>query len=1146
LLPQHIRNRLRGARDPYACFSLVRCEIDPSLYPALAAWIPNLAQKNLPFVEGRFPSTNQSLRRQGRIFQPLGHANEVLWAGVVLRAHAARISSFCEASRRFDKSLLLGNYERAYSDLNEIEKLVGRSLWLIEARFAVLQLWKGLEAQKSFLINLKQDSSNFVKFFAYQVSRRNEETSNPHRFQIALTEESATWRVSAELAQYVLYRVAGHIPTSPHMLGAVLRMEALSPIIDQYETFVRLATHSLVGGDRFAPAFRRALSELNGVTADARIRKLLFLAYPDHVHLADLPFVDSVLSDQMLVGNYSYAATWGDRQQQDVDQMLLSARACAETGLELPRDTSFSNKLALLAERVVAKNQEDEAAVEAARLGLNLRFTSFMSSFAEFVNSQVSDIPLPTRQHVLTAFVDSPKLDLSALSALDDIAKSALSSLIPNPHSLTFADQFFRANMSEVPPAGLSRDAELKARAARALLIGDSDSALRIARELRSSTSPTTVREALRLEATQLLRLGDIDNAIETVVNGYLADKKSARMLPINTCVAALDRQMRSRLAGRLSTPIIFDLFTRLISDSLISQRRYTYDDFLTANGLNRPSDLRSCLAKYDRRQVVYYLRYICVPEVMEISISFDTSQQVEDERLLVCRLLIEADPENANDYESEIREITKKQLIQVGVRQVEQSKVSIDLEPVRRWAERNLKDSFTRYQSLLSVGIEIQGDVEVTNSDTMLDDSVESPRLADSVENRAVLSQDLPDVPTNEAATLLVNMIQLLLKICYIDPFHGLDCYLSMRIRHGALSGQLRAPLEEEKVITQRESGTDEYFANAYWIGRLGAVGPIVVQKIDDRLRRFSRDYDAMINEFARNKIQIRSTDKPDGAFAATVPPQSILLLAHEIHLETTFDSFVDLCFALFWESVDESLRGLREHIDHVLRPMLQNMFISLMTDMETITSARATPELNSAIRTAQTRAYQSLDQVKDWFRQAKPLPPKYFTFKEIVEIGLQQVRKIYHEFDPRLKLDADQTPPFGNLSRFSDIFFILFANIWKHSGTGNRPEVRVSASVRGKILRIEVANEVAPESITQETKTRVDEIKAIIERGAYHRAVRSEGGTGLIKLRNIVPRDEGGVEFGFTHNNTFNVRIDMPITFLELGRHADEDPDR
>jgi hypothetical protein len=38
-------------------------------------------------------------------------------------------------------------------------------------------------------------------------------------------------------------------------------------------------------------------------------------------------------------------------------------------------------------------------------------------------------------------------------------------------------------------------------------------------------------------------------------------------------------------------------------------------------------------------------------------------------------------------------------------------------------------------------------------------------------------------------------------------NPDHGLDCYLSMRIRHGTLAGQLRTPLEVEHLITQRRA---------------------------------------------------------------------------------------------------------------------------------------------------------------------------------------------------------------------------------------------------------------------------------------------------------------------------------------------------
>jgi hypothetical protein len=539
-------------------------------------------------------------------------------------------------------------------------------------------------------------------------------------------------------------------------------------------------------------------------------------------------------------------------------------------------------------------------------------------------------------------------------------------------------------------------------------------------------------------------------------------------MLPMTECINALDKELARRVAHRLSTPIILDLFTRFINDSRVSQRRYAYDDFLIVNGMKRPSDLRSRVGDFNRPQLVYYLRYVCVPQVMEISISFENSQQVEDERLLVCTLLIEVDAANANEYEAEIREITKKQVIQGGIRQVEQSKLSIDLEPVRRWAERNLKDNFMRYQSLFSAGIGEPSNTDAISTSDLLGEPVPNQKVSDIGESLPEIGQEIPDVPANEAVSLLLRMVSSLLRECYLDPFHGLDCYISMRIRHGALSGQLRAPLEEEKLITQRESGSGEYFPNKYWIQRLSFIGAQRLLELDELLRTFSRDYDSMINSFAKDQIQIQSTDKKEGLFAASVHSARLGLPVHEIHSGTTFDSFLDLCFAIFWESVDESLRAVRDYIEDVLKPKLRQMFLALMTNVDTITSDIPIPELNNAIRNAQTQAHHALDQVKDWFRQAKPLPPRSFDFKELVEIGLQQVKRIYHDFNPQLTTEIDPMPRFADSSRFSDIFFIVFANIWRHSQIVSSPKVHVSAKLTGVLLKIDIENQVAPSSVT------------------------------------------------------------------------------
>jgi hypothetical protein len=517
VLPLAIRNILRGARDPYARLSTIRREVSPALYPALVAWMPNLAQKHRNFVEGRFPVSIQNLSKERRILHPLGPTNEILWSAVVLAHYATRITDFCELRYRFETDLLSGNYEEANSDLTEIQNRFGFSFWLIECRIALLHNWKGLEGQKAFTTSLKDSgASKLVSYIAYSVSKRNEETTNPNRFKAELMEQYSGW-TDKEWVAYLQYRIADKIPVSARMIGAVLRMEAVSSVIDQYETFIRLAAHAVTTSNQFAPAYAAALPRLSSVSSDTRLRKLLFLVDPENHAFTDLSLVESDMKDRLLTEDYAGAAKWGDLQRRNIDQLLISAKGYAEAGndVELPREASLAYKLANLAERMVSKQQEDEASIDVARIALNLRWTSFVNPFIEFAASQITDDPLPGRQRILTSFVYSPALNPSVLFALDNAAKSILARLILPFSTLTCKAELFRANATDdLPPAGISDRIELGLRADRALLLGEFDAALRISRILRNSPRSSTVREALRLEAHTLLKLGNPEEAI--------------------------------------------------------------------------------------------------------------------------------------------------------------------------------------------------------------------------------------------------------------------------------------------------------------------------------------------------------------------------------------------------------------------------------------------------------------------------------------------------------------------------------------------------------------------------------------------------------------------------------------------------------
>jgi len=587
--------------------------------------------------------------------------------------------------------------------------------------------------------------------------------------------------------------------------------------------------------------------------------------------------------------------------------------------------------------------------------------------------------------------------------------------------------------------------------------------------------------------------------------------------LPIAACIERLDKPTRKALAHQLQIPILFDFYSRYVDDRYDNIRSYAYEDFLFAHTLERPSQLEGRIAEFDRDMLAYYLRAVCVPTIMQISTVFDGTRDLEDERLAVCSLLTKLDEPHAKDYESEIREITRRQIIHRGVRHVEQSKLFVNLPVIRRWADRNLKESFGRYQALLKAGIKA-------------DSSGFNDALQDLIAGKRP-SQAALKLPENEASTLLVAMLDALLQKCTLDSEHGLDCYLSMRIRHGALSGQLRGPLEDERVVTQRASETGEYNPNDYWLFRLNGLPWEVRQAVDSRLSRFSADYDAFVNRMADGLIQVKGPGKEEGLFTVGCTAVQLAGLAADVKEETTFELFIDRCFDIFWNHLETCVSDVRAAIDTTLKRELNALFNSVQEDIEGITDGGAA-DLYRAVRTAQTGAQQALDHVKEWFRLVKPALEPDFYLEDLIDIGLQCVKRVHHDFDPICIRDAPMLPKFAAaLTLFSDVFFIIFDNIRRHSGMGRHPRVNITVQSSDDQLQIRIKNDIAAGTRTAEANQEVARIKKLIADGGYRSAMRSEGGTGLSKLRKIIGQGpDRNLDFDFDGDDGFYVQIGMP----------------
>ncbi len=158
------------------------------------------------------------------------------------------------------------------------------------------------------------------------------------------------------------------------------------------------------------------------------------------------------------------------------------------------------------------------------------------------------------------------------------------------------------------------------------------------------------------------------------------------------------------------------------------------------------------------------------------------------------------------------------------------------------------------------------------------------------------------------------------------------------------------------------------------------------------------------------------------------------------------------------------------------------------------------------------------------------------------LLDIGLQCVKKVHHDFDPIIDKKVEVPHGIVSLTFFSDIFFIVFDNIRRHSGTDSNPHVFVQAREELGHLHIVIRSEVSRSNLLHNQR-RVEGIKQSFVDGRYEGAVRSEGGTGLTKLWNILSLSrEHDVDFGFDPDGWFFVELHLTLT--ELPTY--ENPDR
>jgi hypothetical protein len=1112
-----------GSGNLLLAVSEARKQVTPQSYVKAIQWLITN-----PFFRGRV-FANPFPRRLGDIHSTtrlaaLDDFRELAWQVGYLTAHNKFVAEFVGLRSEFDRSIAMGEHSQSRSLLNQISNRFGESLWLVKQRISLAQDTQGLEGQKRVAAVVERESSAFVAFIAHHWSVKCEPSVNSSRAESSFRTLLNTVSSDTDVRAYLTYHVISDAVPIKGMIECC-RYDSVASLIDLHEAVV--STLRVAAVTAFDVAGLPTLAARYGtVSRDSRIQAAARLISGNgwRISQGDRRLAEAMKAFSLneLVGAAQGLAEAIDAEPTRIDLIDVGSRFEA-AGLPMTpkqqRPVDIAVRL-LGSMRVVAEDGQDIIA-RLQKLASTWSALEFGRAIRGLASSTVSQIALAHTQDYRLACATTDGCSTVLLPSIPEVSRwqytEVLLESLHHVTPVTFAP-------IQLPPALRSLQSELSGELqisamAYAHAADDAwDQVLTCAEKLIRSSLRYYAVEGMLLQLRSLLELNRELQAADVLVGLILADPPLRSVLPTLTVAEAVARRFDPADNAELFAVVLLDMASKLAPDLFEGHRNIAYEDFLLLNGYHLPSDIDADVDAYPRNQLIYYFRNVCLERIMETSVEFDTSLKVAEERAAVCRLLVELDPVNSDVYDSERKELLRKIVVRKRSREVEQSKIYVDVESVRATATAKLREQFTRYVALAAARLddvlyrELREAVDRVNAE-----------LASSGK-RVALS-----LPRNEIDDLFLTMVTIVRDEFVSSSEHGLDGYLSTRIRHGTLSGQIRAPLEDAKLITTRDDAGG-YKVNDWWIAT-ALPAPATRSQLSDLLSTFSRNVDLLIAEIRSEWVQVRRDSSGSGMFDFVVTSEKVSRLRRGMAHAPSLDMFVDLVLLALHQDLEVSLSSMRSAIRDHAKVRATQMLNNLEVEVEALTGLDASA-LITAIRGARTEVQRTFDRVEQWFNVSHSAASEPFLPADAINIATTMTRAPF-EIDVAVEPGVTIECRGDRLPLLVDILINLLENVRKHAGL-ELPSVRFSVKTAAGGIVFTVVNSIAPGVANPEATARLANIRVALADPKHGNVVAKEGGSGFHKIWKTLSHDfhiqTPELQFGFTAAEVFEVRFVLP----------------
>ncbi len=1076
-------------------------------------------------------------------------ANEIIWAASTAILYKEELKTFLSLSEGIEDALLTDDSIKYDQILNNINDKFGWSYWLMENKIASVQHWHGNEAKRELVKELRSLSApnNLVDLIIYFLGRRVEDTSVPGYLEGELAKLFKNQK-NKSVFDYVRTKLFDSNSLTIDQASLLLRVDFKSGFIDSYESLISVLRWVISNEEillNLKNVLKKPIQVLFNALKDKRLVPIM-IAFDSEIDVA-IDEKRELIIEEYTAGNYEVVIELVNdflliaNNSTDISILLLGLKA------EL-RATKKIEPIGLLKElgehlRAVLKFDENSYSAALFLNSLNDRFINH--SWSSFLKIAVMDELSSQAYNTPLDFQSDLYARETRISPFSFLLSSNKDYVIQSIDKFS-AGKYLRTNqLLELTLTGkvrnrngsynLSKERYYKYLGRFYLVNNDYSNAIESFEKAMSLSSDSNSLKYISAIITALVRMGDLDSAVKTFVEAYLTWGSTPTALPLPEIIQHLDEP--ENWPSTICLPIVLALYTNLYNTSKLSHVRYSFEMYNMNNGLHLPQDLYHSIGKIKKEYVTLYLQMVWRPEIMGQTLLYEGSKEIEEARIQVCKVLIDIDQENASDYQTEIRERVKAIELAKVTKLVDQSRVYVDVSAIKKNLKSQLGDVYAKYKTTMHPVEKNSSEIVEALADAFGGLETSSTSLTQLMSNMHLVGEE--DMQFAAMYSQIVN--------AFLLGEHGLNAYLSTRVRHGKFSNAIRKPIVDENLVTEMLEGTGNYTKNLYWSERLTELNDSESENVLALLESFGSKIDAIISYVRDELIQVSiiedlNTKTGNGCelFVYRTSNVERMYARSKLNSIDNIDEFIDICVDILWEKTDDNLIKVKELILGQVKTSILTAFDKLNESLGRLGYTDRLGELQNHIARAKTNIQHQISNVSTWFTRNEVYDRSDYTIDFPILIAKTMVSNLISGADAwegiRIKGSDHVTyMPGRTLDGMVDLYCASFENAIEHSGLPiNEIEIIVDATYKDKKFEVTITNNINAECYNEELEGKIEAIRKEINKKDTRSKAQKERGSGFHKMWSTINSPlykEPKLSFGYKERHSFEVIIQFNI---------------